>query len=202
MKAMRTVGFLHQKGGTGKTTLAIGAAMALAETGARVLLLDADPQGTASEWVHRWGDHWKVVGRSQVQPIIHTQISRFAPSFDWMIVDGSPTLSEMTVSILRAADRVFVPVRPSFPDIWALEGLAALRTALRAEGLNPAMRVLWSQVVEWPTPTMRAAVETKGFTILPAVIRWDAVWSHLMEGHALATGTGDCLVQLMKESWE
>ncbi len=47
---MRTIGFIHQKGGTGKTTLAIGTAMALAETGARVLLMDADPQGTASEW--------------------------------------------------------------------------------------------------------------------------------------------------------
>jgi chromosome partitioning protein len=47
---MRTVAFLHQKGGTGKTTLAIATAMALAEQGTCVLLMDADVQGTASEW--------------------------------------------------------------------------------------------------------------------------------------------------------
>lgn len=199
---MQTIAFVHQKGGTGKTTLAIAAAMALAQTGARVLLIDADVQGTASEWAHRWGDHWKVVGRSQVHPIIHTQGSRFAPSFDWMIVDGPPTLSEMTVSILRAADRVFVPVRPSFPDIWALEGLAALRTSLRPEGVNPPMRVLWSQVVEWPTPAMRTAVEINGFTISPAVIRWEAQWTTVAEGKALTAGAVECLLQLVKEPWE
>lgn len=199
---MRTVAFLHQKGGTGKTTLAIATAMALAEQGARVLLLDADVQGTASEWGSRWGERFRVVTRSQIQPIVHGQVARFAPMFEWMIVDGPPTLSDMTASILRGADRVFVPVRPSFPDIWALEGLAALRITLRAEGMNPAMRVLWNQVVEWPTPAMRTAVESKGFKISPAVIRWEAVWSRVMEGQSLTTGAVDCLMQLVKEPWE
>jgi chromosome partitioning protein len=199
---MRTVAFLHQKGGTGKTTLAIATAMALAEQGARVLLLDADAQGTASEWGSRWGERYRVVARSQIQPIVHGQVARFAPMFEWMIVDGPPTLSDMTASILRGADRVFVPVRPSLPDIWALEGLAALRATLRAEGMDPAMRVLWNQVVAWPTPAMRTAVESKGFTISPAVIRWEAVWSRVMEGTSLTTGAADCLTRLVKEPWE
>lgn len=68
---MRTVAFLHQKGGTGKTTLAIATAMALAEQDARVLLLDADVQATASEWASRWGERFRVVTRSQIQPIVH-----------------------------------------------------------------------------------------------------------------------------------
>ncbi len=199
---MRTIAFLHQKGGTGKTTLAIATAMALAEQGARVLLLDADAQGTASEWANHWGERFRVVARSQVQPIVHEQVARFAPRFEWMVVDGPPTLSDMTTSILRGADRVFVPVRPSFPDIWALEGLAALRATLSTTGANPAMRVLWNQVVEWPTPAMRAAVERTGFRISPAVIRWEAVWSNMMEGQPLTTGAVDCLMQLVKEPWE
>lgn len=199
---MRTVAFLHQKGGTGKTTLAIATAMTLAEQGARVLLLDADVQGTASEWASRWGEQFRVVARSQIQPIVHDQIARFAPIFEWMVVDGPPTLSDMTTSILRSADRVFVPVRPSFPDIWALEGLAVLSATLRTTGANPAMRVLWNQVVEWPTSAMRAAVEQKGLTISPAVIRWESVWSNVMEGQPLTTGAVDCLMQLVKEPWE
>lgn len=199
---MRTIAFVHQKGGTGKTTLAIATAMALAQTGARVLLLDADVQGTASEWAHRWGEQFRVVARSQIQPIVHEQVPRFAPMFEWMIVDGPPTLSDMTASILRGADRVFVPVRPSLPDIWALEGLAAVCTSLKATGMHPVMRVLWSQVVEWPTPAMRATVERKGFKIVPAVIRREAVWSNVMEGRSLTTVAADCLVQLVKEPWE
>jgi chromosome partitioning protein len=198
---MQTVAFIHQKGGTGKTTLAIATAMALAEQGARVLLLDADVQGTASEWASHWGERFRVVARSQIQPIVHDQIARFAPMFEWMVVDGPPTLSDMTRSILRGADRVVVPVRPSFPDIWALDGVAALRTTLRTTGANPAMRVLWSQVIEWPTSAMRAAVERKGFTISPAVIRCEAVWSNVMEGQPLTAGAVDCLMRLVKESW-
>lgn len=199
---MRTVAFLHQKGGTGKTTLAIATAVALAEQGARVLLLDADAQGTASRWANHWGERFHVEARSQIQPIVHDQVARFAPRFEWMVVDGPPTLSDMTTSILRSANRVFVPVRPSFPDIWALEGLEALCSMLKTTGVNPSMRVLWSQVVEWPTLAMRAAVERIGFRISPAVIRWETVWSNVMEGQSLTTGTIDCLMQLVKEPWE
>jgi hypothetical protein len=83
-----------------------------------------------------------------------------------------------------------------------LEWLAALRATLRAEGMDPAMRVLWNQVVEWPTLAMRTAVESKGFTISPAVIRWEAVWSRVMEGTSLTTGAADCLTRLVKEPWE
>lgn len=199
---MRTVAFLHQKGGTGKTTLAIATAMALASQSARVLLLDADVQGTASEWASHWGERFRVVARSQIQPIVHDQVARFSPMFEWMVVDGPPTLSDMTTSILRGADRVFVPVRPSYPDIWALEGLAALCATLRTTGANPAMRVLWNQVVEWPTSAMRVAVESKGLTISPAVIQWEAVWSNVMEGQPLTTSAADCLMRLVKEPWE
>jgi chromosome partitioning protein len=198
---MRTIAFVHQKGGTGKTTLAIATAMALAQTGARVLLLDADVQGTASEWASRWGDRYRVVARSQIQPIVHDQVARFAPTFEWMIVDGPPTLSEMTSSILRAADRVLVPVRPSWPDIWALEGFAALLAQMKQAGAAAQTLVLWNQVVEWPTPAMRVAIEVVGFGISPAVIRWEAAWSRVMEGEPLTAHSADCLKQLAMEPW-
>ena len=179
---MRTVAFVHQKGGTGKSTLAIGTAIALAETGARVLLLDADAQGTASEWGSWWGERWKVVARSQIQPIIHEQAARFARAFEWMIVDGPPTLSEMTASILKAADCAVVPVRPSLPDVWALDGLAALQRQLCAEGCETPIMVVWNQVVESPTEAMTAHVKTLQLPVSPHMIGRDSAWTHLMEG--------------------
>jgi hypothetical protein len=49
---------------------------------------------------------------------------------------------------------------------------------------------------------MRAAVESKGFTVSPAVIQCEAVWLNVMEGQPLTTGAVDCLMQLVKEPWE
>ena len=188
---MRTIGFIHQKGGTGKTTLAIGTAMALAETGARVLLMDADLQGTASEWGTRWGERWRVVVRSQILPVIHDQASRFGRTFDWMIVDGPPTVSEMTASIIRAAGEIVVPVRPSWPDIWALEHLFALHARLQTEEQAGGACVVWNQVVQPPTEAMVDQVKDWPCFVWPRQILWDAVWGTLMAGGQLPRDAGD-----------
>ena len=188
---MRTIGFIHQKGGTGKTTLAIGTAMALAETGARVLLVDADLQGTASEWGTRWGERWSVVVRSQIQPIIHDQTARFGRTFDWMIIDGPPTVSEMTASIIRAAGKMVVPVRPSWPDIWALEHLLALHARLQTEEQVGEACVVWNQVVQPPTEAMVDQVKGWPCFVWPRQILWDAWWGMLMAGGQLSKDAGD-----------
>lgn len=188
---MRTIGFIHQKGGTGKTTLAIGTAMALAETDARVLLMDADPQGTASEWGTRWGERWRVVVRSQTLPVIRDQADRFGRIFDWMIVDGPPTVSEMTASIIRAAGEIVVPVRPSWPDIWALEHLFALHARLQTEERAGEACVVWNQVVQPPTEAMVGQVKNWPCFVWPRQIPWDTAWGTLMTGGQLPRDAGD-----------
>lgn len=91
---------------------------------------------------------------------------------------------------------------PVLSGYLGVGGVAALCATLRTTGANPAMRVLWNQVLEWPTSAMRAAVESKGLTISPAVIQWEAVWSNVMEGQPLTTSAVDCLMRLIKEPWE
>lgn len=140
---MRVVSFLHQKGGTGKSTLAIGLATSLAARGDRVLLLDTDYQGTSGDWGNRFGPALGVEVRFQVQPIVHREIPRFASLAWWLVIDGPPGLSEMSESIVRAGGRMIVPVRSALPDVWALPWLAAVigraRRAAEAEGGHAAV---------------------------------------------------------------
>ena len=142
---MRVVAFLHQKGGTGKSTLAVSAAVALAQAGHRVLLLDTDYQGTSSEWGNRHGQRFGLETRSQVQPIVHTEVARFRNAFEWVVVDGPPTLSAMTESILQACDRVVVPLRPAWPDVWAVPWLAAVVRKHQREDGGPRTRIVFNQ---------------------------------------------------------
>jgi chromosome partitioning protein len=132
------VSFLNQKGGSGKTTLAIHLATVLAERG-RVLLVDADPQGSALDWkAQRAADSgFPVVGLPK--PTLHLEVEVLAESCDWVLVDGPPRASALTRSAVAASDLVLIPVQPSPFDLWAardvldiLEECSVLRPDLQA----------------------------------------------------------------------
>ncbi|HUJ74770.1 MAG TPA: AAA family ATPase, partial [bacterium] len=123
---MRVVSLVHQKGGTGKSTLAVALAASLAARQQRVLLLDTDYQGTCMDWGSRFGERLHVPVRSCVQPGSLAEAARQAQALDWLVVDGAAGLSPMTESVLALGGRALVPIRPAWPDVWALPWLAAL----------------------------------------------------------------------------
>lgn len=108
-----------------------------------------------------------------------------------MIVDGPPTVAEMTASIIRAAKDIVVPVRPSWPDVWALEQLFALHARLQLEGQAGGTCVVWNQVVQPPTEAMSAQLKDWPCYVWPRQIPWDAVWGTLMTGGQFPKGAGD-----------
>lgn len=134
---MKAVSFLHQKGGTGKSTLAIAAAMALAQSGERPLLLDADYQGTASEWGNRFGRDLQIETLAHVQPDLPERLPEIAGERRWLLIDAPPSLSPVTESILRVSTRVLIPLRPALPDIWALTWPVAMIEKLAKAGQAP-----------------------------------------------------------------
>ena len=119
------VSFLNQKGGTGKTTLAIHAASALAQH-YRVLLVDADPQGSALDWKDQREVHstFPVVGLPK--PGLHRDVPVLGQDYDWVIIDGPPRANELTKSAIAASDLVLIPVQPSPFDIWAAQEIVDL----------------------------------------------------------------------------
>jgi len=110
---------VNQKGGACKTTTALNLAAALAETGARVLLIDADPESrSASDWSAVRGDKnpppFKII--SMPQPILHRDVPGLAADYDFVLIDGPPQSSPITKSAIAAADLVIIPVQPSGAD--------------------------------------------------------------------------------------
>ena len=107
----RTIAILNQKGGAGKTTLATNLAHAFQLTGKDVLLVDADPQGSARDWSE--ASHG---GICPVVALDRETLARDLPAithgYDWVVIDGPPQIARISAAAVTAADVVLIPVQP------------------------------------------------------------------------------------------
>ena len=120
------IGILNQKGGAGKTTIALHIAHALALQDKQVMLIDADPQGSARDWAtaRETDAPFSVIGLDR--PIIHKEINKLSAGYDYVIIDGAPRVSDLTRSAILASDLVVIPIQPSPLDIWAAHSVVEL----------------------------------------------------------------------------
>ena len=142
-RASKVLAVLNQKGGSGKTTIAVNLAHAFQRLGNDVLLVDADPQGTARDWSDSSEE-----GVCPVIGIDRESLARDLPAvakpYDWVVIDGPPQLAGISAAAVRVADVVLIPVQPSPYDIWSCADLVDILDARRTvtDGLPHAAFVV------------------------------------------------------------
>lgn len=128
--AGRIITIAQQKGGSGKTTLAVNLGIALFLAGNRVALLDTDPQGSLGRWFmtrrRAKGDEDGLSFSTASAWGVEYECEKLARDADVVIVDTPPKADSDLRPALRAADLVMVPVASSHVDLWATEGVLDL----------------------------------------------------------------------------
>ena len=132
------ISFLNQKGGVGKTTLAVNVAAALAERGHRVLLIDADKQASATAWAQLREDPcpFQVVGMARAN--MARDAMELSSGFDHAVIDGPPHAEEIARSCVIASDFVVIPIEPSGLSAWASD--LTVRQVREAQDYKPALK--------------------------------------------------------------
>ena len=123
---MRTISIISQKGGAGKTTLALHIATAAELAGYGTALLDMDPQGTAEAWSEWRADAPPVVVAAKATTLSRTLEKARVAGVGVVVIDTPPLAEAEAREAARAADVVLIPCRPRAFDLHAIRTTADL----------------------------------------------------------------------------
>lgn len=199
---MHILSVINLKGGVGKTTIALNLAATLAEQGHRVLLLDADPQHSATQWAQQ-GQTADGTGPLPMA-VAPVQADAGAPQFQatlvqqaqevqatLVVIDCPPELSDPALVAALLADLVLVPVTPSPLDLWAAR--QAVDTAREARTLRDGIKPLISLVPSKLLPQtvlardLPAALAALGEPVAPGIRQRVALIEAIVLGQTIGT---------------
>jgi chromosome partitioning protein len=184
------VSVMGQKGGVGKSTVAICLGMAAFERGLRTLLVDADPQGTLTTWGEVAAEHQRkaptvlAMGAAMHRP---GQLEAVARNYDWTFIDCPPRHGEVQRSALMIADLAILPCGPSASDVWALStSLELVRSAQQVrEQLQACIVISRKQPRTSLGKDVRSVLEKSGVGVLGSEMFYRVAYQE-----ALASGSG------------
>src|SRR5579883_2496149 len=117
---MKTIAIISQKGGAGKTTVAVHLAVAAQQRGLNTALFDLDPQASAATWSDKRTQLGPTVVSAQAARLASLLQQAAAQSADLVIIDSAPNADAASLAAARAADLILIPCRPAAFDLNAI----------------------------------------------------------------------------------
>ena len=165
---MPTVAIVSQKGGSGKTTLALHLATCAAYAKTQVCVIDTDPQATAAAWGDWRGDFLPAIVTSPPARLAQTIRNAEKNGVGFVVIDTPPHADAAMREAIKVADLVLIPTRTRAFDLHALEAVADLVSFAKKPGyavLN-AVPARATRIVEDATRT----IETLGLAVCPVTL--------------------------------
>ena len=179
---MSVVSVFNQKGGSGKTMLSVHLGVAAHLKGLRVLVLDLDEQGSASNWYRVRGTiPGPVVASVPVASLDKAIAAAIGQGFDLILIDCPPSVSPATAKMIGAAGLVVIPITPEPFD------LAALPATLVLVGAKRYVFVLSNCPPRAPEiEETRHKLLQMGKPVYGPVNNWRSMWRSLINGQSIA----------------
>ena len=176
---MKTVAILSQKGGSGKTTLALHLAVAAQQDGKTAIIADLDEQASATMWHKARRDPLP-----HVQPTHSAALEQFAgeaerQGVDFLFIDTAPQSDKPAINAAEAADLILVICKPSVMDLRAIQNTIRLT---RLASLKPGARVVTVLTQIEPFGRLqdeaRATLSGLGVDVLPSGLGRRVAYHH------------------------
>ena len=178
---MRTVAILSQKGGSGKTTIALHLAVAAEQAGKVAAIIDIDPQASAAGWKDSRSAETPVVVSIPAARLSQALDAARNADADLAIIDSAPHAGDVALAAAEAADFILIPCRPGILDLRAIGATARIVKLAGKRGFV----VLNAMPPNAPNilSDARDAVAVHGFEVAPVALQQRAAF-----GHALTVG--------------
>ncbi len=190
---MKMLAIANQKGGVGKSTLAVNLGLTAVAQGARVLLVDADPQGSAALWAAARNEELPRFDTMQLsKPILHRELPRVGAGYDLVLIDVGGRDSATFRSALVAADEVLIPLGPGAADLWASQDVFAMLDEV-GMGRSITAWAVFTRVVQGTRVAkesgqhLRDLLEEHAVTLAKSVVHSRVAWAESF-GDGLGVG--------------
>lgn len=186
---MKVLTIASQKGGSGKTTIALHLACYAHQTGLKTALIDTDPQLSALGWYKSREADDPILATSSPNELESILGDAKTDGFDYCIVDTRPSVAEDIRAACNLSHFILIPTRPAIMDLRAIESTAAIVESSGTPGaivINAAPPKRGNAEQSITTEASNYAIEATGLPVCPVIIHQRAAFSHsLITGQAV-----------------